>query len=357
MKLSDFDYELPADLIANTPVEPRDSSRLMIMDKSSDALVHRCFSDIVDYLVPGDLLVFNDTRVIPDRLRGHKRDTGAAIEVFLLHPVAHDEWEVLVRPGKKARPGAVVDFAPGFSCEILTTTDFGGRRVRFDYQGDFDALLDEYGEVPLPPYIADKIADSERYQTVYAEHRGSVAAPTAGLHFTPALLQSIRDKGVECARVTLHVGIGTFRPVEANIITDHVMHSERYHIPAATATAIRAAKAAGRRVIAVGTTAVRSLESWARAGELSSRAQDIELSQQQNFKFQISNFDTTNIFIYPGYHFAVVDAMITNFHLPKSSLLMLVSAFAGYEKTMAAYRAAIAMRYRFFSFGDAMLIV
>ncbi|MFA6075713.1 MAG: tRNA preQ1(34) S-adenosylmethionine ribosyltransferase-isomerase QueA [Negativicutes bacterium] len=347
MKLTDFDYDLPDELIAQTPLEPRDSSRLLVVNRKSAVIEQRIFADAVDYINRGDLLVFNDTRVIPARLIGKKRDTGAKIEVFLITPLADNCWEVLVKPGKKARIGAVVEFSEQFGCEFIANTDFGGRVARFECVGEFDDCLRECGEVPLPPYITEKLANSERYQTVYAKHNGSVAAPTAGLHFTPELLKKLHNNGVNIAYVTLHVGIGTFRPVTADVVTDHVMHSESYHVPKQTKELITQTKARGNRIIAVGTTAVRTLESA--YCELSIRD---ELSSGQ----VDGAFKSTNIFIYPGYKFKVVDAMITNFHLPKSSLLMLVSAFAGREKIMAAYQTAINERYRFFSFGDAMLI-
>ena len=364
MKLTDFDYQLPDELIAQTPLEPRDSSRLLVVNRTNAIFEQRNFSDILEYINPGDLLVFNDTRVIPARLIGIKPDTGAKIEVFLLHPLADNRWEVLVRPGKKARVGTMVKFSEQFSCEFVANTDFGGRVAQFHCGGNFADCLKECGEVPLPPYITEKLADSERYQTIYSKTDGSVAAPTAGLHFTPELLEKLQNKGINSAYVTLHVGIGTFRPVTAEIITDHVMHAERYHVPERTMELIQQTKARGNRVIAVGTTAVRTLESA--GGELSScrvvngEKRIVNGCSSENaisaFSFQLSAFKSTNIFIYPGYKFQVVDALITNFHLPKSSLLMLVSAFAGREKIMAAYQTAINEHYRFFSFGDAMLI-
>ena len=353
LKLTDFDYDLPDELIAQTPLEPRDSSRLLVVNRENTVFEQRTFTDIIEYINPGDLLVFNDTRVIPARLIGTKPDTGARIEVFLINPVADNCWEVLVKPGKKARIGAVVEFSEQFSCEFIANTDFGGRVARFSCDGDFAEQLRSCGEVPLPPYITEKLADSERYQTIYSRNEGSVAAPTAGLHFTPELLAKLHNKGINTAYVTLHVGIGTFRPVTADLITDHVMHSERYQLPKRTRDLVEQTKANGKRVIAVGTTAVRTLESA--CGELSSRdglSSEHELSSCR----VVGAFKSTNIFIYPGYKFQVVDALITNFHLPKSSLLMLVSAFAGREKIMAAYQTAITERYRFFSFGDAMLI-
>lgn len=342
LKLTDYDYDLPDELIAQTPLEPRDSSRLLVVNRENTGFEQRTFTDILEYINPGDLLVFNDTRVIPARLIGTKPDTGAKIEVFLITPLADNCWEVLVKPGKKARIGAVVEFSEQFSCEFVANTDFGGRVARFSCDGDFAEQLRSCGEVPLPPYITEKLLDSERYQTIYSKNDGSVAAPTAGLHFTPELLEKLHNKGVNTAYVTLHVGIGTFRPVTADLITDHVMHSERYRLPRRTRDLVEQTKTNGKRVIAVGTTAVRTLESAFACG--------------QRLAASGSEYSSTDIFIYPGYKFQVVDALITNFHLPKSSLLMLVSAFAGREKIMAAYQTAINERYRFFSFGDAMLI-
>lgn len=339
MLLSDFDYHLPEELIAQIPAERRDHSRLMVLGRDDGQITHRRFYNLPEYLVPGDTLVFNDTRVIPARLLGVKADTGAKIEVFLLNRLTGDTWETLVKPGKKARPGTKLKFSDDLSCEILDVTDFGGRVVRFVFEGTFETVLDRLGETPLPPYIHTKLDDKERYQTVYARERGSAAAPTAGLHFTPELLQQLKDKGVNQAFVTLHVGLGTFRPVTSDDITGHVMHREYYSISPETAGLINRTKAAGGRVIAVGTTSVRTLETAAADGNIAPGS------------------GWTNIFIYPGYTFKMVDALITNFHLPKSTLLMLVSALAGRENVLAAYREAVAERYRFFSFGDAMFIV
>lgn len=339
MLLTEFDYDLPEDLIAQEPCEPRDHSRLLVVDKRAHSWEHSRFYELRRFLRGGDVLIFNDTKVIPARLIGMKADTGAKIEVFLLTRRGGAEWEALVKPGKKARPGTKVIFGDKLACQILDTTDFGGRRVQFEYDGVFEEILDELGQVPLPPYIKTELADRERYQTVYAKQRGSAAAPTAGLHFTAPLLEELRGMGVQLGFVTLHVGLGTFRPVNVAAIEDHVMHSEFYSVPPATAELVNAAKREGRRVIAVGTTSIRTLESAADAcGHIAARS------------------GWTNIFIYPGYRFQIIDAIITNFHLPKSTLLMLISAFAGKELVLDAYAAAIAERYKFFSFGDAMFL-
>ena len=339
MLLSDFDYELPEEFIAQHPCEPRDASRLLVLNKESGALEHRHFYEVPGFLKPGDTLVFNDTKVLPARLIGIKQETGAKIEVFLLSRKTGDDWEVLVKPGKRARIGTVVCFGDELSCEIVEDTDFGGRIARFRYHGIFEELLDRLGDTPLPPYIKEKLNDRERYQTVYARFSGSAAAPTAGLHFTPGLMQNIRKLGVHLAFVTLHVGLGTFRPVSVDNVTEHVMHSEYYSVPPETAKLVNDTKAQGGRVIAVGTTAVRTLETAGAGGRLA------------------ADSGWTNIFIYPGHQFNIIDGMITNFHLPKSTLLMLVSAFAGRNAVLAAYHEAIKQRYRFFSFGDAMLII
>ena len=339
MLLSDFDYYLPEELIAQQPVEIRDQSRLLVLDRDANAITHRQFYCLPEYLHAGDTLVFNDTRVIPARLIGSKADSGGKAEIFLLSRLSKNRWEALVKPGKKLRPGTMVTFGDGLSCEILEATDFGGRIVRFIFEGVFEEILDRLGETPLPPYIHAKLADKERYQTVYARERGSAAAPTAGLHFTEKLLTQLREKGVNMAFITLHVGLGTFRPVSVPDITTHKMHREFYTISPESADIINNTKAAGGRVVAVGTTAVRTLETVAINGQVQAGS------------------GWTSIFVYPGYSFKVVDALITNFHLPKSTLLMLVSAFAGREKTLAAYSEAVSEKYRFFSFGDAMLIV
>ena len=338
MLVSDFDYDLPEELIAQQPVEPRDHSRLLVLDRQTGCMEHTKFYNLLHYLKPGDTLVFNDTRVIPARLFGVKQTTGAKIEVFLLSRITKDDWEVLVKPGKKAKPGTVIEFGENLRCEVLQGTDFGGRIVRFFYQGIFEEILDALGETPLPPYIKAALADKERYQTVYARERGSAAAPTAGLHFTPELMESCKKVGVNLGFVTLHVGLGTFRPVAVDNITDHVMHREYYSVPAETAALVNQTLAAGNRVIAVGTTAVRTLETAGAGGQLAAKS------------------GWTQIFIYPGYEFKIVKALITNFHLPKSTLLMLVSALSSKEHIANAYKAAIEQRYRFFSFGDAMFI-
>lgn len=337
MEVTDFDYDLPQELIAQTPVEPRDSSRLLVMDKHTGALEHRHFYNLPEYLKPGDLLVFNDTRVMPARLHGVK-STGAHVEVFLLTRKNANDWEVLVKPGKKLRPGAEIRFSDELSCEILDTTDFGGRIAHFKYNGIFEEILDRLGETPLPPYIHEKLADKERYQTVYNRELGSAAAPTAGLHFTKELLQKIKDMGCEEVFVTLNVGLGTFRPVSEERVEDHKMHSEFYTVSQEAADAINKAKREGRRIIAVGTTSVRTLESAGATGVMKAGG------------------NWTNIFIYPGYQYKFVDALVTNFHLPQSTLLMLVSALSSRENILNAYKIAVQERYRFFSFGDAMFI-
>lgn len=339
MQLTDFDYYLPEELIAQHPCEVRDHSRLLVLDRQTGTVCHKHFFNLPQYLQPGDTLVFNDTRVIPARLIGAKKETGGKVEVFLLNRKTGDEWEALVKPGKKARPGTIVEFSDDLRCEIVAATDFGGRIVRFIFRGIFEEILDKLGETPLPPYIREKLKDKERYQTVYAREQGSAAAPTAGLHFTKDLMRDIQAQGVNLAFVTLHVGLGTFRPVSVPDITQHVMHKEYYCVPAETANIVNAAKNMGKRVIAVGTTAIRTLETAGASGLIE------------------PGCGWTDIFIYPGYNFRIVDALITNFHLPKSTLLMLISAFAGREHVLAAYREAVEEKYRFFSFGDAMLIV
>lgn len=337
MLVKDFNYNLPQEYIAQKPIEPRDHSRLLVLDKITGGLEHRHFYDLPDYLRPDDLLVFNDTRVIPARLHGNK-ETGAHVEVFLLTRKNITEWEVLVRPGKKLMPGAKIFFGEELSCEVIGYTDFGGRVVRFSFDGIFEEILDRLGETPLPPYITEKLEDKERYQTVYSRELGSVAAPTAGLHFTAELLRKILAKGCEEVFVTLHVGLGTFRPVTAECIEDHKMHSEFYTVSEEAAFKINRAKAQGRRIVAVGTTAVRTIESAGNGGTIKAG----------------SNW--TGIFIYPGYTFRFVDALVTNFHLPQSTLIMLVSALSSREIILNAYNVAIKEKYRFFSFGDAMFI-
>lgn len=337
MLVTDFDYDLPQELIAQHPMEPRDHSRLLVVDKKTGEIEHRHFYDLVNYLKPGDVLVFNDTRVIPARLHGTK-DTGAHVEVFLLTRRDATDWEVLVRPGKKLQVGAKINFSDELSCEVIEHTDFGGRVVRFKYDGIFEEILDRLGETPLPPYITAPLEDKERYQTVYNRERGSAAAPTAGLHFTKELLQKIKDIGCEEVFVTLHVGLGTFRPVSEAKIEDHKMHKEFYTVSQEAADAVNKAKAEGRRIIAVGTTAVRTLEAAGADGQLRAGS------------------SWTNIFIYPGYKFRLVDDLVTNFHLPQSTLLMLVSTLSTREIMLQTYKKAVEEKYRFFSFGDAMFI-
>lgn len=341
MKTSDFYYDLPQELIAQTPLEKRDNSRLMVLDKHSGEIQHRHFYDIADMLNEGDTLILNDTKVIPARLYGVKEDTGGAIEFLLLNKHSLDTWEVILKPGRRAKPGARFVFGNGeLKAEILDVINDGNRLVRFEYDGLFENILDKLGEMPLPPYITEKLTDKDRYQTVYAKHSGSAAAPTAGLHFTPELLEKIKAKGVNIGCVTLHVGLGTFRPVKADEITDHKMHSEYYVLPQETADLINETRSRGKRVIAVGTTATRTLETAGMNG--------MPLKASGGW---------TNIFIYPGKEFHVIDALITNFHLPESTLIMLVSALAGRENVLNAYKTAVEEKYRFFSFGDAMFIV
>ena len=337
MLVTDFDYDLPQELIAQHPMEPRDHSRLLVVDKKTGEIEHKHFYDLVNYLKPGDVLVFNDTRVIPARLHGTK-DTGAHVEVFLLTRRHATDWEVLVRPGKKLQVGAKINFSDELSCEVIEHTDFGGRVVRFKYDGIFEEILDRLGETPLPPYITAPLEDKERYQTVYNRERGSAAAPTAGLHFTKELLQKIKEIGCEEVFVTLHVGLGTFRPVSEAKIEDHKMHKEFYTVSQEAADAVNKAKAEGRRIIAVGTTAVRTLEAAGADGQLHAGS------------------SWTNIFIYPGYKFRLVDDLVTNFHLPQSTLLMLVSTLSTREIMLQTYKKAVEEKYRFFSFGDAMFI-
>ncbi len=340
MKTSDFNFDLPEELIAQDPLEDRSSSRLMVLDKKTGGVTHRIFHDILDYLNPGDCLVINDTRVIPARLLGTKKDTGAGIEILLLKRREHDVWETLVRPGKKCRPGAQVVFGDGeLEAEILEVLPDGNRLVKFDYEGIFEEVLDRLGQMPLPPYITHKLKDRNRYQTVYAKYDGSAAAPTAGLHFTKELLAKIEEKGVRIARVTLHVGLGTFRPVKVENVLEHHMHSEYYHVTQEAADLINETKKRGGRIISVGTTSTRTLES---------------VADEKGLVHPGSG--DTDIFIYPGYQFKAIDCLITNFHLPESTLLMLVSALAGRDHILSAYKEAVKERYRFFSFGDAMFI-
>ncbi|MCI8275886.1 MAG: tRNA preQ1(34) S-adenosylmethionine ribosyltransferase-isomerase QueA [Lachnospiraceae bacterium] len=341
MDVKDFNYELPEELIAQEPLEDRSASRLLIMDKKTGEIRHSVFREVVGELKPGDCLVLNNTRVIPARIFGVKEETGAAIQVLLLKRREKDVWETLVKPGKKARPGAVLSFGEGLlKGTVVGMAEEGNRLIRFSYEGIFEEILDRLGQMPLPPYITHPLQDKNRYQTVYAEHDGSAAAPTAGLHFTEELLKEIKAKGVEIVNVTLHVGLGTFRPVKEDVVENHHMHSEFFCIEEDAAKAVNRAKKEGRRVICVGTTSCRTLESAA---------------DGRGFVRAMSGW--TEIFIYPGYRFKCMDGLITNFHLPQSTLLMLVSALAGKEHVLAAYEEAVGERYRFFSFGDAMLVV
>lgn len=340
LKKSDFYFDLPQELIAQDPIKDRSASRLLMLNKETGAVEHHIFHEITEYLCPGDCLVLNDTKVIPARLMGVREDTGASVEVLLLKRKENDMWETLVKPGKKARPGMRLVFGDGLlHAEVLEILEEGNRLIRFAYEGIFEEVLDKLGEMPLPPYITHKLEDKNRYQTVYARYEGSAAAPTAGLHFTKQLLDEIEKKGVRIAYVTLHVGLGTFRPVKTDNILEHHMHSEYYQITKEAADQINAAKESGHRVICVGTTSCRTIESAA----------------DENGKLR-ECCGNTQIFIYPGYRFKVLDALITNFHLPESTLVMLVSALAGREKVLHAYEEAVRERYRFFSFGDAMFV-
>ncbi|HEY4389715.1 MAG TPA: tRNA preQ1(34) S-adenosylmethionine ribosyltransferase-isomerase QueA [Paenibacillus sp.] len=341
MDINMYDFELPEELIAQTPLAERSSSRLLTLNKRSGSIEHHHFSEIIEYLQPGDTLVLNDTRVLPARLFGVKEDTGAKAEVLLLKNLGNDSWEALVKPGKKLKTGSVIVFSDELKAVIESEGEMGGRVLRFSYQGIFNEILDRLGQMPLPPYIKERLDDQERYQTVYSKHEGSAAAPTAGLHFTEELLEQIRNKGVDVGFVTLHVGLGTFRPVSVDRIEDHVMHEEYYVLPQETADLLNATKQRGGRVVAVGTTSARTLETVAQ------KCGDGPIVKSSGW---------TGIFIYPGYTYKLVDALITNFHLPKSTLVMLVSALAGRENILNAYREAIEQKYRFFSFGDAMFI-
>lgn len=340
MKTSDFYYDLPKELIAQTPVEPRDSSRLLILGRNNGEIEHKHFYDIIEYLHEGDLLVVNDSRVLPARIFGIKEETGARVEFLLLKQISGNKWETLCKPGKKAKEGTKFTFGDGLlKATVVEVKDDGNRVVDFECDENFFAALDKIGQMPLPPYITEELKDKERYQTVYSHELGSAAAPTAGLHFTKELMDRIREKGINIANVTLHVGLGTFRPVKVDDVTNHKMHSEHYEVPEETAKLIKQTKKNGGRVIAVGTTSCRTLESVAtQYGEI------------------ISCDGFTDIFIYPGYKFKVLDGLITNFHLPESTLIMLVSAFAGFDNVMNAYKNAVDEKYRFFSFGDAMFI-
>ena len=342
MKRQDFYYDLPKELIAQEPIEPRDHSRLLVLNRATGERTDRYFFEMIEYLNEGDCLILNDSRVLPARLYGNRKETGAAVELLLLNPKGDDVWEVLAGPGRKARVGNVLTFGNGMlEAEVLKVLPDGNRLVKFRYEGNFYEVLEAIGEMPLPHYITQELKDKERYQTVYSKELGSAAAPTAGLHFTPALLEQLRAKGVRIGFVTLHVGLGTFRPVKEENITDHKMHYEHYYLPPETADLINQTKAAGGRVIAVGTTGCRTLESVGVGDDGLVHAAE----------------GWTGIFIYPGYRFQVLDGLITNFHLPESTLIMLVSAFAGYKQTMETYRYAVEKKYRFFSFGDAMLII
>ena len=339
MKVEEFNYELPKELIAQTPYDKRDEARLMVLDRKTESIDHKIFRDVIDYLEPGDCLVINDTKVIPARLYG-KKDTGANVEFLLLKRIEGDDWEAMVRPGNKLRPGSKVEFGDGLlKAEVLEVMPGGNRRVRFEYNGIFNEILDQIGLMPLPPYITEKLKDKSKYQTVYAKYEGSAAAPTAGLHFTEELLEKVKEKGVDIAKVTLHVGIGTFRPVKVENVEDHSMHSEHFYIKKEEAEKINKAKETGHRVIAVGTTSCRVLESVA---DENGKVKEIEAD--------------TNIFIYPGYKFKCIDSLITNFHLPESTLIMLVSSLAGKDFVLKAYKEAVDKKYKFFSFGDAMII-
>ena len=340
MKTSDFNYDLPEELIAQDPAGRRDASRLLVIDKKTGERQHKIFHDIIDYLVPGDCLVLNNTKVIPARLLGERETTGGKVEVLLLKRKDNDIWETLVKPGKKARPGSRLVFGEGLlKAEVLDVVEDGNRLVKFEYSGIFEEILDQLGQMPLPPYITHKLKDKNRYQTVYARYEGSAAAPTAGLHFTEELLKEIEDKGINIAKVTLHVGLGTFRPVKSDNIENHHMHTEEYHVGSQAADLINSTKKKGGRVICVGTTSLRTVESAA-----------------ANYGIINTGGGDTDIFIYPGYQFKIADALITNFHLPESTLLMLVSALEGQSEIMEAYNEAVSLKYRFFSFGDAMFM-
>lgn len=342
MSTSDFYYDLPEELIAQTPVEPRNSSRLMALHRDSENIEHKHFYDLKDYLKKGDLLILNDSRVLPARLYGEKCGTGAAIEFLLLEQKGDKLWEIICRPGKKAREGAAFTFGNGrLKAEVIEVKEDGNRIVKFECEGNLYTALEEVGQMPLPPYITKKLEDKERYQTVYSRELGSAAAPTAGLHFTPEMLEELKSIGVNIGYVTLHVGLGTFRPVKVDNVLEHKMHSEHYYLPALTAELINKTKTEGGRVISVGTTSCRTVESVA--------------TFNNGIIKESSGY--TDIFIYPGYKFKVLDGLVTNFHLPESTLIMLVSAFYGYDKTMAAYKKAVEEKYRFFSFGDAMIII
>lgn len=340
MKVSDFDFYLPEELIAQHPLEKRDASRLMVLDKKTGSIEHKSFHDVIDYLNEGDTLVLNNTRVMPARLIGEKENTGGKIEFLLLKRIEGDKWECLAKPGKKAKIGQRFTFGEGkLKCQVVDIVEEGNRVIEFSYEGIFEQVLDELGEMPLPPYITERLEDRERYQTVYSKEKGSAAAPTAGLHFTEELLKEIKAKGINIAYLTLHVGLGTFRPVKVDDINEHIMHSEFYHLDKESADIINETKKRGNKVIAVGTTSTRTLET---------------IGDENGFVREQSGW--TDIFLYPGYKYKVIDKLITNFHLPESTLIMLVSALAGKENVMNAYNEAVKERYRFFSFGDSMII-
>lgn len=340
MKVSDFDFYLPEELIAQHPLEKRDASRLMVLDKKTGNIEHKSFHDVIDYLNEGDTLVLNNTRVMPARLIGEKENTGGKIEFLLLKRIEGDKWECLAKPGKRAKIGQRFTFGEGkLKCEVVDIVEEGNRVIEFSYDGIFEQVLDELGEMPLPPYITERLEDRERYQTVYSKEKGSAAAPTAGLHFTEELLKEIKAKGINIAYLTLHVGLGTFRPVKVDDINEHIMHSEFYHLDKENADIINETKKRGNKVIAVGTTSTRTLET---------------IGDENGFVREQSGW--TDIFLYPGYKYKVIDELITNFHLPESTLIMLVSALAGKENVMNAYNEAVKERYRFFSFGDSMII-
>ncbi|MDR7243834.1 tRNA preQ1(34) S-adenosylmethionine ribosyltransferase-isomerase QueA [Priestia megaterium] len=342
MKVDLFDFHLPEELIAQTPLEQRDASRLMVLNKETGNVKHHMFHDLLDYVQEGDCLVLNDTRVLPARLFGTKEDTGANIEVLLLKQTQGDTWETLVKPAKRVKEGTVISFGDGrLTAVCKETSDQGGRLLEFNYEGIFYEVLEQLGEMPLPPYIKERLDDQERYQTVFAREQGSAAAPTAGLHFTEEMLEQLKEKGVHIAFLTLHVGLGTFRPVSVDDLEEHDMHSEFYQVSEGTAALLNSVRQKGGRIISVGTTSTRTLET---------------IATEHNGKF-VASSGWTNIFIFPGYEFKAIDGMITNFHLPKSTLIMLVSALAGRENVISAYEQAVAEKYRFFSFGDAMLIL
>ena len=340
MNISEFDYELPEELIAQHPSDKRDEARLLVLNKEKQTIEHKIFKDVIEYLNPGDCLVINNTKVLPARLLGQKEDTGINVEFLLLKRIEEDIWEVMVRPGRRLKEGAIVSFGQGLlKAQVLEVMENGNRKVKFEYEGIFNEILDKIGLMPLPPYITESLKEKDRYQTVYAKHDGSAAAPTAGLHFTEELLQKIEQKGIQIAKVTLHVGIGTFRPVKVENIEQHEMHSEHYYIKKEDAEKINTAKKNGKRIIACGTTSCRVIET---------------IADEKGYVQETEG--DTNIFIYPGYKFKCLDALITNFHLPKSTLVMLVSALAGREFIMEAYKTAVQEKYQFFSFGDAMII-